>query len=503
LSVTHRYRAPAEEGILSFPPETEIGPQLARNSDRLNRRDILIDGCPLPQFRDEARREVLTAARQYLAESGQPLPGPVDGPIFMSGHQPELTHVGVLVKTFALNGMAERHGRIPLNLIVDNDTTKNTHLRFAVLNRDANRPWDPAGVHLQTVPYDRYEGEITYEQRAVVDPGLFHSFVERAEPLTRDWGFKPLLPEMWQQMRTQYARTPILGQIVSATRRHYERRWGCNNLEIPLSRLCATNAFQRFVRHITGDIARFHRIYNEAVAEYRERNHVRSRNHPVPDLAEDHDTYEAPFWRMRSGGERRARLMVKPGDVPTGPDLRSRALTTTMFLRLILSDGFIHGIGGAKYDEVTDAIIERWLGIEPPEIIVVTATFRLPLPTFPTTPEELHQAERRLRDLHWNPQRYLDSATMETVAGAATKRLLIELRPAAKADRKRWFRQLAKATASLRPHAVGNLAHATANLDDCRRGMRANEALIRRDFAWCLFPEELISRFCGNVQAGR
>ena len=36
-----------------------------------------------------------------------------------------------------------------------------------------------------------------------------------------------------------------------------------------------------------------------------------------------------------------------------GIKLRSRALTTTMFVRLFLADAFLHGIGGAKYDEVT------------------------------------------------------------------------------------------------------------------------------------------------------
>ena len=37
-----------------------------------------------------------------------------------------------------------------------------------------------------------------------------------------------------------------------------------------------------------------------------------------------------------------------------GIKLRTRALTTTLFARLVLSDMFLHGIGGAKYDQVTD-----------------------------------------------------------------------------------------------------------------------------------------------------
>ena len=60
--------------------------------------------------------------------------------------------------------------------------------------------------------------------------------------------------------------------------------------------------------------------------------------------------------------------------------VRSRALTNTLFARLFLSDLFIHGIGGGKYDELTDDLIRRFYGIEPPEFLILSATRLLPLP---------------------------------------------------------------------------------------------------------------------------
>ena len=66
-------------------------------------------------------------------------------------------------------------------------------------------------------------------------------------------------------------------------------------------------------------------------------------------------------------------------------NLRPRALTLTLFARLCLGDFFIHGIGGGKYDEVTDAIIRDYFGIEPPAYQVLSATLHLPLPAFPST----------------------------------------------------------------------------------------------------------------------
>jgi hypothetical protein len=498
VSVSRRYRAPTEDGsILAEPPFSEIGNQLAANRTILDNATVAIDGTPLPQFRREAIAEVLQAAREYLRAAGEPVPDFPDGPLLMSGHQPELTHVGVLVKTFALHGLALRHGLTPLNLIVDNDTTKTTSLRFAVLDGPA-----PDDIHLQTLAYDRFEGEVTYEQRPVLDEKLFRSFADRTAPITAKWAYQPILPEFWAEMRRQHERTPILGEIVAATRRHWERRWGCRNLEIPLSRLCGTNAFQRFARHIMMDLPRFHALYNDCLADYRKRNHVRSRNHPAPDLGRDGDRLEAPFWHMREGTMRRGPVWIKVGDASLGKDLRSRALTTTMFLRYVLADGFIHGIGGAKYDEVTDALMERWLGIQAPGFIVITATQRPPLPRFPTTPADFHSAERLVRDLRWNPQRHLDRKVArrpEVAALVREKEMLIASEPSHTIARKHWFQKLSSVTERLAAYVSNEIAFAEAELDRCRREMQANQLLMRRDYAWCLFPENLLRDYCARI----
>jgi len=80
---------------------------------------------------------------------------------------------------------------------------------------------------------------------------------------------------------------------------------------------------------------------------------------------------------------------------------------------LFLADLFIHGIGGAKYDRISDAIIADYFGIEPPEMACVSATFLLNLPQAngphsgpykcSTTLETIRGLRRSLRDLEWNP----------------------------------------------------------------------------------------------------
>jgi hypothetical protein len=58
--------------------------------------------------------------------------------------------------------------------------------------------------------------------------------------------------------------------------------------------------------------------------------------------------------------------------------LSPRALTLTMLLRLFVADQFVHGIGGARYDQVTDALVARHFKLDPPRFAVTTATLYFP-----------------------------------------------------------------------------------------------------------------------------
>jgi hypothetical protein len=49
-----------------------------------------------------------------------------------------------------------------------------------------------------------------------------------------------------------------------------------------------------------------------------------------------------------------------------------------MFLRLFVADLFVHGIGGGRYDQITDRLIRSHFGVVPPVFAVTTATLYLP-----------------------------------------------------------------------------------------------------------------------------
>jgi hypothetical protein len=104
-----------------------------------------------------------------------------------------------------------------------------------------------------------------------------------------------------------------------------------------------------------------------------------------------------------------------------GIKLRPRALITTMYARLVLSDLFIHGIGGAKYDELTDLIIRRFFGIEPPSYVTATSTFRLPIDRPHVSLADVRQSAQRIRDLSYRPESFLNDPSAKHDAHLSAK----------------------------------------------------------------------------------
>lgn len=476
----------------------------------------------------------MAAAEQYLVQNGEPVPqstAPAGGAFLLSGHQPELFHPGVWLKNFAINGLARRLDAESINLVIDTDSAKPPSLR--VPGWDAPEPppaCDPKDVRHLSFPFDLWTKDIPYEERPVIDEALFASLPDRVAPQVRGWTYAPLLEEFWGEVRKQSARTHLLGERVAGARRAFERRWGCHNWEVPMSRLCDSEPFAWFACHLLAHLPRFHDAYNGCLSDYRRANGVRSRTRPMPDLASEGDWLEAPFWAWHGERSRRSRLFARLGggavtlrvDGNAGPTLplspaggagavaawraadaagfriRSRALTTTLFARLLVADVFTHGIGGGKYDEITDEIIRRFFGLEPPRFQVLSATLLLPLPHYPAEPDDCRRLAAELRDLYWNPQRHVNGrvgADLELSRLLAEKSEWVTREPNDPDGRLRRFQRLRQLTDGLRESVNDRRSRAEVRDRRCRQEVEANAVLARRDYAFCLYPEHQLREF--------
>jgi hypothetical protein len=91
-----------------------------------------------------------------------------------------------------------------------------------------------------------------------------------------------------------------------------------------------------------------------------------------------------------------------------------KALALTLFTRLLVADFFIHGVGGGRYDQVTDEVIRRYLGVEPPAFAVASLTMYLPLGARIVKDEEVEAVSMALNRLKHNPDQMLDEVDFDT-----------------------------------------------------------------------------------------
>jgi hypothetical protein len=454
---------------------------------------------------------------------GDKLDLPWGGPWIVTGHQPELFHPGVWIKSMATVELARAMGGTPIHVLIDNDTLKSSAIRV------------PAGGPEQFVvghvPFDQWDREIPFEERRVVDEAIFRDFAERVRVTMSKLPFRPLVSAYWEEVLRASRKTPIVGERLAAGRRAIERAWGWGQTEVPLGRLCDTESFAALWVEIARRAIEFRDIYNDLLARYRRRYKVRSKNHPASDLALEGDRCELPFWVWNSDQPERVPLWVTadtgqlwagstplprllPSHSPADAirtlvpwKIRPRALITTLFLRGLVADWFIHGIGGGKYDEVTDDLLVGFLGWpSPPGMAVLSGTLFLPGPVSVDLPHEIAQTRSRVRDTYWNPERYLGDHLRERdpLAGWIEEKQTLQHSP--EAAEKNWsredwrhFRQL---NDRIRPYVEASRQESDRQVAILLEQERSHRALHSRDYAFCLHPEETLLPFLKQVSLG-
>jgi hypothetical protein len=182
--------------------------------------------------------------------------------------------------------------------------------------------------------------------------------------------------------------------------------------------------------------------------------------------------------------------------------LRPKALLTTMYLRLFLADLFIHGIGGGKYDELTDEILRRHFEIKPPTFAVLSATVYLPRRKGHVTAESLRALARQERDLQWNPDRYLDESLrdQDPIASWIERKFeLHEEMPESREERRERFANYRALNASLRKY-LGRLPEQIRQQHESQAKEVTSHALLdSREFAFCLHPQETLEELFASA----
>jgi hypothetical protein len=165
-----------------------------------------------------------------------------------------------------------------------------------------------------------------------------------------------------------------------------------------------------------------------------------------------------------------------------------------MYARLVLSDLFLHGIGGAKYDELTDLIVERFFGCPPPAYVTLTATMLLPMARPEVRDDDLRRIDRTLRDLRYNPDRRLSDgqASLPDVAALLQEKRDWLARELPKAERRTRQARIAEINRRLAPLVAQQGDSLRAMREQLWQQIRTAGLLGSREFSFCLFPEETL-----------
>jgi hypothetical protein len=381
------WKAPAEDGQwLIWPEAGRVLADARENAARLARA-----GADSVRIQGLSLAEVRSAAREFL--------GHREGYLVASGHQAELYHPGVWVKDVLSGIVARRIGGEAYHLAIDSDAPKHLHLRWpgggAIPITDDERITSAAWTALLAAPTPQH---LSYVQ------ANFDEAVHR-------WALAPVIEPFFGTMRRVALETPDLASALVNATHALDWELGLRHHALLASPMWMSEAYLVYVHHVAGRVGEFAAQYNAALAGYRREHGIRTSARPMPDLRVSDEEVELPFWADDVAGGSRGRLVCRHVggnwrvvdsfggegfDVGADVDgweaarrllawcrqrrlrLTPRALTLTLFLRLMVADQFVHGIGGGRYDQVTDEVIRRFFGIEPPRFCVTTATLYFP-----------------------------------------------------------------------------------------------------------------------------
>ncbi|HEY3248044.1 MAG TPA: hypothetical protein VGK88_07130 [bacterium] len=489
--------------VVCIPSGGDLLATARANADALASTHVQLAGVPLPEFREQVRCRLVSMASEFSAAAGIPLAArSAGGLLVVTGHQPFLFHPGIWIKYLMVDHLAAL-GAAGLSMSVDSDAFEEIGISVPSLAGGLRAVRET----LVTAPPD-----VPYEAQPAPTRSEWAEFLARVSSR-----LQTLPPGSVQAAFARFAASSAsidagsIGEFITIARRRYEgpRRY----VELPVSAMSATEEFRRFVLHVASDAGRFAEIYNRHLRAYRARANIRTAAQPFPDLDVLDDCVELPFWILREG--RRVPLYARDtggkcrllagttevaaldGDRPDtieGLAIRPRALTLTAFTRLCAADLFVHGVGGGRYDRVTDAVIREYFALEPPRYAVLTATLHLPLVSFDPAPER-QQLQRRLLELQHNPERVLsDPSAAQRELIAEKWRLIYDLdRPELPRRERR------EATQRIR-----NINEAlTAALDAEREVMQrrlaalhsaadAESAATTRTYPFCFFPPQAV-----------
>jgi len=449
------FKVPQNKQIFFSPSADKIGSLLEENKRIFDHYSFKILNQPFKEIRGKSRKKVVEKALSFSKKFDLDIGGKIDPAyqyIIQSGHQPVFFHPGIWIKNIFLSELLKSplpDKSLGLNIILDNDICKDLNLSLPVLSSNGNLKLEKVDFLSSTLtpnlPFEEYPCPslelITKFSRNIIHR-LKSLGLENKDILNNFKNYARCM-ENSSRFCSQNYKKANLGEFLGLARRLYEQEIEPAYLEIPFSKICDSDEFLSFFLEIIKNIKTFSKIYNNKLGEYRKLFTIRTQAHPSPNLIIKENLIEVPFWIWKEGDQRKKIFILREkggnylynnsyGKIfliekdgvkslfslktllkERGLKIRPKALLLTLYNRLFISDLFIHGLGGAKYDLVTDEIIREFFKVEPPHFLVISCTLYLDFKSSPGASDfKISDLKKKIRDLKFNPERYVDELSL-------------------------------------------------------------------------------------------
>lgn len=393
-----------------------------------------ICGISASGFKDMVRRDILNSAYSFCFEKGVGFEKKDIGSyVFATGHQSVFYHPGVWIKNFLIDSVSKNDNIVGLNIWVDYE--EGCHEAFKTpcvadnklkqKNIPLNVPFCNNVAFCLPAPtrnlWDNFSSHVKACLKTLPDVkplANFENYLSCADEILKD--------------------TANLSEFIGLSRRRFEEasKKGKNYLELPVSAILKTDSFLLFFLDIINKIDGFNFIYNHILDEYRTKHSIRSDANPFPNLRLQGNFFELPFWAITKEGvrcglwydkdknalcARREKIIKldknasKSAEILKNSEYRFvfKAVTLMMYFRMFASDFFLHGTGGAKYDAVTDEIIQKFYNAPAPSYAAATMNLYIDIPEIKYNEKEKFEIEKKLIQLKHNPQKLISQNTVD------------------------------------------------------------------------------------------
>lgn len=435
------------ESIILHPPVSEWPVHhselrnVALNELRRQARKRLVDSSEqfVLRLSQKARQAGLLATNRPLLTAD-----PDASSIVMTGHQPVIFHSGLTFKYQQTESFARHKEMIAVAVVIDTDEGDAGAFSIPVADKRPTAPPDGPADNAAAIP-----AIVARSFSIAQSAGLFSSSrLKESFDLIAE--FKSAEDEIrrtctsdsadaFHSVAEDYVALAKLAPTMPTLEANLITRWnagiGGGMLEIPLSAICCFPEFIRFTAALLERPFEFAACYNKTLNSFRAAQQIRNEANPFPNLTIEDTWCELPYWVIDNTAKTRHVLQVHkesgslslrcvdkqlvqlvPGQTAEGltsllfgnVELVPRGAMITATLRLLFSDVFVHGTGGGQYDPCTDELIRNWWQEEPTPFAVASAS-RYLFSSARSRLAELQQASSQLRDMQYNPQRFLNS----------------------------------------------------------------------------------------------